>query len=156
MKLAEALQERKDLSRSLEQMRYRLTSNALVQEGEKPAEDPAALQKELDEGVERLAWLIARINLTNCATEVEYDGSRLTLTELIARKDALTLQVSIYRDLCSSASQSASRARGTEIKVVPTVAVSRLQKRVDAESKRLRELDNLLQGSNWATELIEK
>ena len=43
MKLAEALQERADLNRRIEQLRYRLGNNALMQEGEKPAEDPAAL-----------------------------------------------------------------------------------------------------------------
>ena len=37
MKLAEALQERADLNRRLEQLRVRLCNNATVQEGEKPA-----------------------------------------------------------------------------------------------------------------------
>ena len=37
MKLAEALKERADLNIKIEQLRSRLTANALVQEGEKPA-----------------------------------------------------------------------------------------------------------------------
>ena len=155
MKLAEALQERKDLNVHIEQLRGRLTHNALVQEGEKPAEDPAALQSELDECIERLGRLIAAVNLTNCSTRVEYDGGTVTLTELIAKKDALTLMISVYRDLCDAANQTVRRARGTEIKIVPTVQVARLQKRLDAMSRALRELDNLLQASNWTTELIE-
>ncbi|MEO2800040.1 DIP1984 family protein, partial [Flavonifractor plautii] len=36
MKLAEALQERADLNRNIEQLKNRLSSNALVQEGEQP------------------------------------------------------------------------------------------------------------------------
>ena len=40
MKLAEALQERADLNRNIEQLRSRLRNNVLVQEGEQPAEDP--------------------------------------------------------------------------------------------------------------------
>ena len=47
MKLAEALQERADLNRRMEQLKRRLTSNALVQEGERPAEEPAELLAEL-------------------------------------------------------------------------------------------------------------
>ena len=64
MKLAEALQERADLNRRIEQLRYRLNNNVLVQEGEKPLEDPAALLEELESSFTRLEWLIARINLT--------------------------------------------------------------------------------------------
>ena len=39
MKLAEALQERADLNRNIGQLRERLRSNALVQEGENTVED---------------------------------------------------------------------------------------------------------------------
>ena len=68
MKLAEALQERADLNRNIEQLRKRLNSNVLVQEGERTAEEPERLKRELDASVERLAYLISRINLTNSQT----------------------------------------------------------------------------------------
>ena len=48
MKLAEALQERADLNARIEQLRERMAQNALVQEGERPAEDPAELMREFD------------------------------------------------------------------------------------------------------------
>ena len=48
MKLAEALQERADLNRRIQQLQQRLENNAMVQEGERPAEDPAELLAELD------------------------------------------------------------------------------------------------------------
>ena len=51
MKLAEALQERADINRNIEQLRSRMTNNALVQEGEKTAEDPELLKKELDSAI---------------------------------------------------------------------------------------------------------
>lgn len=54
MKLAEALQERADLNRNIEQLRKRLNSNVLVQEGERTAEEPERLKRELDASVERL------------------------------------------------------------------------------------------------------
>ena len=45
MKLAEALQERADLNIKIEQLKARMMNNALVQEGERPSENPADLQK---------------------------------------------------------------------------------------------------------------
>ncbi len=151
MKLAEALQERADLNRSIEQLRSRLDSNSLVQEGEMPAESPSDLKRELDSSLERLAYLIARINITNCQTVC--DGQ--SLTELIAKKDALTVKISAYRDIVSTASQLAYRARNTEIKIKPTISVVDWQNEVDRMSKELRLLDNRLQACNWTTELIE-
>ena len=112
MKLAEALQERADLNRRIEQLRYRLNNNVLVQEGEKPLEDPAALLEELESSFTRLEWLIARINLTNCAVKVE----GRSLTELIARRDVLSLRADAYRRLVEEASQNTHRATRTEIR----------------------------------------
>ena len=43
MKLAEALQERADLNKKIEQLRSRITSYALMQVGVLPVEDPAQL-----------------------------------------------------------------------------------------------------------------
>ncbi len=40
MKLAEALQERADINRNIQQLKSRLQNNVLVQEGEKTAEEP--------------------------------------------------------------------------------------------------------------------
>lgn len=149
MKLAEALQERADLNRRIADLRSRLTDNALVQEGERPAEDPAELMAELDRCVAALEERIARINLVNCRT---WAGGK-TLTELLARRDCLTVQIGAYRDLLSTASQTARRARGTEIKVLSTVNVAQLQKQVDAMSHELRTLDNTIQQATWTTEM---
>ena len=101
MKLAEALQERADLNRNIEQLKNRLSSNALVQEGEQPVECPENLKQELDASISRLSYLIARINRTNCQTVVEGQ----TLTELIAQKDALSLKLHVYRDVVYAGSQ---------------------------------------------------
>ena len=151
MKLAEALQERADLNRRAEQLRYRLNNNVLVQEGEKPLEDPAALLQELEECYARLEWLIGRINLTNCATRVE----GRSLTELIARRDVLTLRAEAYRRLVEEASQNTHRATRTEIKILSAVDVPALQKQADDASRELRLLDNTLQATNWTSDLLE-
>lgn len=149
MKLAEALQERADLNSKINELRSRLSNNATVQEGEAPAENPAELLSQLDECAARLEELIARINATNCATVTE----RGTLTELIARRDCLTLRLSAYRNLVDEASCLAPRATRTEIKIVSAVDVKKVQKQADELAKELRLTDNLIQQSNWLTEL---
>ena len=151
MKLAEALQERADLNRRIEQLRYRLNNNVLVQEGEKPLEDPAALLEELESSFTRLEWLIARINLTNCAVKVE----GRSLTELIARRDVLSLRAEAYRRLVEEASQNTHRATRTEIKILSAVDVPALQRQADYASRELRLLDNTLQATNWTADLME-
>ncbi len=151
MKLAEALQERADLNRKIDQLRSRMGNNALVQEGELPAEDPMALKQELDGCIERLAMLVSRINLTNCRTV----AAGRTLTEMIAQKDALSLKLTVYQNLVHAASRTVDRARGSEIKIRATLPVAELQKQVDVMAKKLRLLDNRLQETNWTTELLE-
>ena len=149
MKLAEALQERADLSTRIDQLRARLSANATVQEGEKPAEDPMVLLKELDECLKTQEKLIADINLTNSKTKVE--GK--TLTELLAQRDSLTLKIACYRSLLNDASLLAQRATRTEIKIMSAVNVPDLQKQVDKMSKELRKVDNIIQETNWNTML---
>lgn len=151
MKLAEALQERADLNKKIEQLKARLNAYALVQEGEMPAEDPIELKKELDGVMDRLAYLIERINLTNAETTIEGKS----LTSIIARKDMLTLKIAAYRDTVRAASQTTYRARNSEIKIRPSISIRTWQKEIDTLSKELRVLDNSLQENNWKTDLIE-
>lgn len=150
VKLAEALQERADLNRKIEELRGRLRSNVIVQEGEETAEDPNELFAGLDAAVARLEELTARINETNCLTR---DGDE-SITDLIARKDALRLQANVYRSAVSEASETARRARRTEIKVFSAVDVKALQKKADGIARELRKTDNRIQELNWKTELL--
>ncbi|MBQ6540481.1 MAG: DIP1984 family protein [Oscillospiraceae bacterium] len=150
MKLAEALQERADLNRKIEQLKMRLSTNCMVQEGEKTAEDPKALLKELDGAIDRLGFLMAAINKTNCETVT---GGK-TLTQLIAEKDALNVKLAAYRDLAYEAGQNTRRARSTEIKILPTVDIALLQRKADEIAKEIRIIDNTLQATNWTVDLI--
>ena len=149
MKLAEALILRADLQKRLEQLRERLNANALVQEGETPAEDPLALLEELARCSEQLETLVARINLTNASTIKE--GK--TLTELLAKRETLTQRVSILRSFLDSASRMVVRGSRSEVKVHSTVPVAQLRRDLDTLSEQLRILDTGIQSSNWLTEL---
>ena len=150
MKLAEALIERADLQKRLDQLEDRLNNNALVQEGEEPAEDPVSLLAEMVAVNASLEDLVTRINLTNASVTV--DGQ--TLTALIAKRDSLTRRVRITRRFLNAASQTGMRSRGSEIVLKSTVPVRDMQKTVDELSKALRETDTAIQAANWSNDLI--
>ena len=151
MKLAEALQERADLNRRIEQLRSRLSNNVVMQEGVKPVEPPEALLTELDAALQRLETLIIAINRTNMAAIV--DGA--PLSDALARRDVLKTRVGILRDTVNEASCLAQRSRGDEIRQLPAVDVRALQRQADDLSRDFRLLDNRIQAANWTTELIE-
>ncbi len=151
MKLANALSQRSDVQSRLNMLTSRLCNNARVQEGETPAEDPQVLLAELDTLTAQLEDLVTRINLTNAAT---LNAKGESLTALLSRRDALKQKVAHLRDFLNSASNLAGRATRTEIKIMATVPVAKLQKQVDDLSKELRELDEQIQELNWLTELL--
>ena len=98
-----------------------------------------------------MAYLIARINLTNSQMKVNGEP----LTELIAKKDTLSLKIQAYKEIVSVASQTAYRARNTEIKIKPAITVTEWQAQIDNMARELRLLDNKLQESNWNIDLME-
>ena len=151
MKLAEALILRADIQKRIEQLKSRLADNAKVQEGEKPSEEPKVLLAELDALTSELERLIVRINLTNCTAKT--DGK--SLTELIAKRDMLTLKAGALRAFAQVAAQKIDAYSRSEIKILSTVDVAALQKQVDELAKQIRQLDTTLQGANWQTDLIE-
>ena len=151
MKLAQALILRSDTQKRIEQLKVRLLSNAKTQENESPSEDPKLLLKELDKLTSELFTLICSINLTN--SSAKFDG--MSLTKMIAKKDALTLKANVLREFATSASQKVDLYSNSEIKILSTVDVSALQKQVDALSKEIRELEMKLQEANWSVDLVE-
>lgn len=150
MKLAEALSLRADLQKRIAQLKERAANNVKIQEGDKPAEEPAALLKEMDANLAELESLIYRINVTNLQTE--RDGE--TLTRMIARRDMLFLKAKALRDILGEAAGKQDRYSRNEIKYVATLDVAALQRRADECAKQLRELDVKIQGINWNVDLV--
>jgi hypothetical protein len=153
MKLSEALVLRADIQKRIEQLRERLKTSALVQEGERPPEDPQELLAELDRLLDELAGLIARINRTNLGARL-LDGSA-TLTDALAQRDVLKLRHSVLQSVADAAVQPINRYSRTEIRSVPTVDVGALRRQVDEIALRYRTLDTAIQAANWATELLD-
>ena len=151
MKLANALSQRSELQTRIRQLESRLNNNAQVQEGEKPAEDPAELLQELEADYARLEELISAINRTNNTTKTEGGA---TLSDLLAKRDCLKGRLSVLRNFLDNASALVHRRTVSEIKIKSAVDVRKLQKQVDALAKELRELDETIQEKNWTTELL--
>ena len=151
MKLAEALSIRKDLQKRIQQLGQRIQNNVKVQEGDEPLEQPTELMKELDACLTQLEDIIWRINATNMQTK-SADGT--TLTQLMARKDVLTMRVNHLRSIFETASAGQDRYSRSEIKSVTVVDVKAIGKKVDECSAQLRQLDMEIQSLNFQTELI--
>jgi len=83
----------------MELLKQRLVKNARIQEGDKPEEDPAELQAELEKSARELTTLIQRINRTN-ATARFGDG---TLADALAVRDVLKIRYNAYRELANAA-----------------------------------------------------
>lgn len=152
MKLAEALALRADLQKRISQLRSRLLQNALVQEGEQPAEDPQAMMADVARLLDEQATLITRINRTNLLTEV---SAGMTVTAALARRDMLEEHHSILNGVADTASNRVSRYSKAEIRAVATVDVRALRQQIDVLAQQRRELDVSIQAANWGTELLE-
>jgi hypothetical protein len=156
MKLAEALALRADSVRRIEQLRSRIVSNARFQEGEEPAEDAVTLLAEAGEVLSEYEVLIRRINRTNAATEIGAEG---TLTDALARRDALRLRHSVLTaaaDAAAGTNQPGyARQLRSELKMLSALPVAELRARADDVARELRELDVRIQRSNWEVELLD-
>ncbi|MEI3336454.1 MAG: DIP1984 family protein [Clostridium sp.] len=151
MKLAEALNIRADLQRKVYQLKSRLIANSQVQEGDTPAEDPEDLLKELDTSIKKLEDVIKLINKTNSNTYIK----NKSISDMIVERDMLKLKMSAINELVNSASNKVDRYSNKEIKIFSTINVKEKQKELDKMSKEYREIDTLLQGLNWTTDLVE-
>lgn len=88
--------------------------------------------------------------MTNAATLVD----ETPLTSLLAKKDVLIKKIGILRAFLNESSALVDRYSLKEIKIDSTVDVAKLQKDLDALSKKLRLLDQKIQEINWTTDLI--
>ena len=152
MKLAEALLLRADMQKKVASLRERIVANAVVQEGEKPSEDPNALLLEAVGALQELESLVARINHTNLAAKLA-DGR--TLTDAIARRDRLVQQHALLTAAAAGSRKEPDRYGVREIKWVASMDVKKLQKQSDDLAKNIRELNAGIQEANWKVSLID-
>lgn len=152
MKLAEALILRAACQTKVESLTDRIQRNAQVQEGDEPSENPQDLIGELDAAFDDLARLIQQINKTNARTSLQTG----TLADALAERDTLKLKYRAYNRLVQRASEREHRYSRSEIRMVPMLNVSDLQRQVDALAQRYRILDSQIQALNWEVDLLEE
>lgn len=152
MKLAEGLVLRADTKKRIEQLRERLKSSALVQEGEEPPENPQELLSELKRLLDQFTILVQRINRTNLQATLS-DGK--TLTTALAERDTFSLYHNVLETTATAATPKFDRAGRSEIKKVATVKVADLRRQLDEIARQRRELDTLIQSANWTTDLLD-
>ncbi|BDZ48072.1 hypothetical protein GCM10025867_03130 [Frondihabitans sucicola] len=156
MKLAEALINRADLQKRVEQLRQRIVSNARYQEGEEPGEDAGALLTEIGGVLDALEQLVVAVNLTNASTILD-DGR--TMTEALAHRDVLRTRHAVLVAAADAAAGAGEfggyrqlRSELRQISALPTAAV---RSQADDVARRLRELDVLIQQANWEADLAD-
>ena len=150
MKLAEALSLRADLLKTIAQLKSRLKECSKVQEGDDPSENPEEVLAQLEKKFPELEELIYRINYTNMHTE--HEG--LNLTQMITKKDALTLRITALREVLNYVTERESRYSRNEIKYIRFLDVAKLRKQIDSLSQELRLLDMRIQSVNWNVDLV--
>ena len=150
MRIGEALTRRAELQRRAAQLGERLRASAVVQEGDKPPEDPQALLGELDEIASELQRLIGAINATNAASRLP-DGR--TVTEALAHRDVLALRIGVLRTAAEALAQAQARYSRSEIRLVRQLDAAALRSDIDALARERRELDTQIQEHNWTTDL---
>jgi hypothetical protein len=156
VKLGEALVERADAVRRVEQLRTRIKSSARYQEGETPAEDAAQLLAESGAALDWLESLIRRINRTNAAVSMGEDG---TLTDALARRDVLRLRHAVTTAAADAAAGKDQRGFGrqmrSELMMIAALPVAELRAQADGLARDIRELDMRIQRTNWEVDLLD-
>jgi len=153
LQLTEALQKRKELKENIASLTGRLTKNLRVEKAEKdepknlPLEDPEALLAKLRSQYEQLESLVSRIMKTNYLTKV---GDKY-LIELIIHRDILKKKIALFQ-LALTTAENPNRYGSKP--TIPTKNPNDIRKEHDSLSKELRELDSLIQRTNWETELL--
>ena len=150
MKLAEALLLRGDLQRKLASLRERIEKNTLVQEDERPSEDPNALLAQAEVVLGQLEKLVYAIN------EANFTGTTpkgRTLTRALAGREALLHRHAILLAAASSATQPPERYGVKEIRWVRIVDVAALRRAADEAALSFRELNAEIQAANWTIDI---
>jgi hypothetical protein len=163
MQLDEALNEIADCRKRLAQITSRLPNVARYQEGEEPAENAGDLLAEARGLIDRIEELNHHINLTNSRTYVaagEGDTGR-TITELLARRDALGARVRVLNETADAATgESSSRGFGygrrmrSELTERTDLDVPALRREASQMAQERRQLDLLIQRAGQTTELV--
>src|SRR5216683_1414653 len=106
MKLAESFLLRADIQKKLASLQARVQKYAVVQEGERPAEDPKELLRQIEVMTGELQQLVFAVNKANLVHTIR---TGQTLTEALAQRDALALRHRILLSVVDSCAKPPDR-----------------------------------------------
>lgn len=155
MKIAEALIRKSAMQTDLSSLVSRIKRNLVVQEGETPQEDSKKLIEEFIGKYKDLEELIKKIqnaNATNFLVGEDDKPMEMTIQDALIKTDNLYKMSEILRNIAGEAVPNV-RYSQSEIKLIPTVDSTVLMKRADEFSKEARELDILIQKTNWMVDI---
>ena len=169
MLLAEALAAKKDALKEVEDLRERLAAAAVRYEDQEASEDPADLVAKLDDALDRVESLTVRINRTNNATRLGFDGRELSIMEAVALRDRLVMEARIRRGVVDAIDvglevkpsrqpqyyAAPERRSKDDIRKIVAVDYKAARSAADDVSERVRRLDIALQQQNWSVELLD-
>ena len=169
MLLAEALAAKKDALKEVEDLRERLAAAAVRYEDQEASEDPADLVAKLDDALDRVESLTVRINKTNNATRLGFDGRDLSIMEAVALRDRLVMEARIRRGVVDAIDvglevkpsrqpqyyAAPERRSKDDIRKIVAVDYKAARSAADDVSERVRRLDIALQQQNWSVELLD-
>ncbi len=142
MKLAEAMKEKSRMKKKIADLRERLEQAA--QANAAPEASLKGMLLDLEETLRRMERLGAAIYHTNDLAEA---GGK-TLARLIYTRDTLFFRLELYKNLI----------RLTENADNPSPAdlsVPELKSKAERVKEEIRSLNDLIEKTNWATDLIE-
>ena len=151
MKLAEALLTRSDQQKKLASLKQRINANVLVQDGDEPSEDPNELLKQVFALTQESQKLVLAIHQTNALAKLT-DGR--SLLALLTQRDELVERHKILTSAISNTHREPEPKSSREIKWHKVIPVSSLQKQADDISAKLRDLNVLIQSTNWQIDLL--
>ena len=151
MRLSEALIVKADLKTRLVDLRSRIGANAVTQEGKEPAEDVEQLLKEAYGLLQQLREMAVRVNATNERCKLP-DGR--TISEALARRMELNQRHSMVRTAIEGTKHLENRYSLSEIAWIPCLDVRQKQKQLNDFSTKIRELNLMIQETNWTTDLV--
>lgn len=169
MLLAEALAARKDALAEIDDLRDRLAAAVRRYEDQStPADDPAEVVGALGRALDTYESLVVRINHTNNATWLAFDGRDLSVMQAIALRERLILEAKARRGAVESLEHAtgtgkSGRSRGwlgpkrskDDVRELPTVELRTERQVADHLAETVRRLDMALQQRNWTTDLLE-
>lgn len=134
-------------------LKGRIKTNVLVQEGTTPSEDPHALIADYEDASIRFRVLVQRIAETNASTMV----AGRSLLSILQEREQLIRMRNLFGMAADSATPGVDRYRymRTELAYTTTVDVAEFRRAEDDLNRQVGALDELIQQANWETDIPE-